>query len=254
MKKNNVAIIQARMSSKRLPGKVLMEVDGVPLLEIMLSRVKKSKKVNNIVIATTGSRQDNDIINFCKKYNYNYFIGSENDVLSRYYFCAKEFKADVIIRLTADCPLIDHNIIDDVISLFYTNNVDYASNTVPFESSNFPDGSDVEVFSMEALIRAHNDVNNIIDREHVTFYFWKYGNDFKLAQLSQKNDWSKYRITIDYPEDYEVIKFLIFELKKNDCEGTLNQIIKILIKYPEIFSLNSKYYYGIGWEGNNEVN
>ena len=97
-------------------------------------------------------------------------------------------------------------------------------------------------------------VNNIIDREHVTFYFWKYGNDFKLAQLSQKNDWSKYRITIDYPEDYEVIKFLIFELKKNDCEGTLNQIIKILIKYPEIFSLNSKYYYGIGWEGNNEVN
>ena len=247
-KNNTVAIIQARMGATRLPGKVMMEIDGVPLLKIMLSRVMRSKSLDKVIIATSTSPLDNDIEDFCKKNGYESYRGSENDVLSRYYECAKIYNADVIVRLTADCPLIDPEIIDRVIQLYFDSNVDFAANTVPSETSTFPDGSDVEVFSFKALERAQREASSRKDREHVTFYFWKNNNGFKTTQLNCKEDWSKYRFTVDYPEDFDVIKFIVKEFSKRNIFGYLRDIIETIDANPEIKQKNEKYYFGVGWE------
>ena len=242
-----VAIIQARMGSTRLPDKVLMEIDGVPLLEIMLSRVAKSELLDKVIIATSTLPNDEQIEEFCQKYGYECFRGSENDVLSRYYECATIYHAEVIVRLTADCPLIDPVIIDKVINHYFSKNVDYAANTVPPETSTFPDGSDVEVFSFKALERAHGEASDPKDREHVTFYFWKYNHGFSTAQLTQDKDWSNYRITVDYSEDIEVIRFLVLELKKNGSFGNMGEIIQLLDNNASVFKINSSYTFGQGW-------
>ena len=243
-----VAIIQARMGSTRLPGKVLMEIDGVPLLEIMMTRVTQSKLLDKVIIATSTLSNDDQIEEFCKKNGYVCFRGSENDVLSRYYDCAKKYNANVIVRLTADCPLIDPLVINDVINLYYINNVDYAVNTVPPETSTFPDGSDVEVFSLKALEKAYQEAISPNDREHVTFYFWKSNHGFSIKQLIQENDWSKFRFTVDYPEDFDVVKFIIKKLKSRKIFGHLDDIVSIIESNPKIKQLNSKYFFGIGWE------
>jgi spore coat polysaccharide biosynthesis protein SpsF len=244
---NIVAIIQARMGSTRLPGKVLMEIDGAPLLKMMLSRVEKSKLLDKIIVATSTLAKDDQIEKFCVSNGYECFRGPESDVLLRYYDCAKSYEANVIVRLTADCPLIDPEIIDKVINYYNENFLDYAGNTVPPENSSFPDGSDVEVFSMEALEKANNEAVDLKDREHVTFYFWKYKNGFKTGQYIQKQNWSKYRITIDYPEDLEVLRFIIEELNKRKSFGSLNEVIEILDTNPSIKNINSFYSFGQGW-------
>jgi len=245
-----VAIIQARMGSTRLPGKVLMDLNGVPMLQYQVDRVKQSKLIDQVLVATSVLSQDDEIANFCENNNILSFRGSEDDVLSRYYHAAKEYNADAIVRLTADCPMLDPEVIDKTIALFQQDNIDYAANTVPPESSKYPDGSDVEVFSMFALKRAYQEATNEEDREHVTFYFWKskQKDTFETAQLSNHEDFSKYRFTVDYPEDYEVVKMIDEELKKMNQFGSLNEIVEILNNNPEISALNSKYYFGIGWK------
>ena len=236
------------MGSTRLPEKVLMEVDDVPLLKIMLSRVEKSKLIDKIIIATSILPNDDQIEEFCQKNGYECFRGSENDVLSRYYECAKKYNADMIVRLTADCPLIDPEIIDEVITCYINQNVDYAANTVPPETNTYPDGSDVEVFSMSALKKAYDEAKDPKDREHVTFHFWKYDNGFNTVQLNKKQDLSKYRITVDYIEDFEVVDFVVRELKNINSFGHLNEIISIINSNDEIKHKNSKYFFGIGWQ------
>ena len=239
--KKIVAIIQARMGSTRLPGKVLMDVNDIPLLEIMLSRVTKSKLLDQVIIATSNHSNDNQIEEFCKKNNYECFRGSENDVLSRYYKCAKQNNADVVVWLTADCPLIDPKIIDSVINYFWEKGVDYAGNTVPPETSTFPDGSDVEVFTIKSLEKAYKEAKDPKDREHVTFYLWKYNHGFTTAQFSQSNDWSKYRFTVDYPEDFEFVKLVYENLYHENPNFGMDDIIKLLKKKPELLDINSKY-------------
>lgn len=242
-----VAIIQARMGSIRLPGKVLMRIGGIPLLKYQIDRIKCSGLLDRAVIATSTNEMDGAIVKFCNDNRIECFRGPEDDVLSRYYGCAMEYHADTIVRLTADCPLSDPEVIDSVVRLYKDTGVDYAANTVPPETSKFPDGSDVEVFSMKALQRANKEAILKSDREHVTFYFWKGNNGFNTVQLHQEEDWSKYRITVDYPEDFEVVEFVIKELKSRNSFGHLDEIIKIIRSNPEIKSKNSKYYFGIGW-------
>ena len=246
--KRIIAIIQARMGSTRLPSKVLKEVAGIPLLKYQVNRVNKSILINDVVIATSDVREDDKLKRFCANNNIKCFRGSENDVLSRYYECANKFKANVIVRLTGDCPLVDPKIIDDVINLYFEKKADFASNTVPPKTSTFPDGSDVETFSMEALERAHMEVQDPKDREHVTFYFWKYNKRFKTAQLTQEQDWSKYRFTVDYIEDLEVVEFIIKKLIERNSFGYLKEIIGIIDSNPIIKQKNAKYYFGIGWK------
>ncbi len=242
------AIIQARMGASRLPGKVLKEVNGVPLLKFQVERVNHAETVDKIIVATSSAPQDEAIADFCKKNDIECFRGDENDVLARYYECATHYGVETIVRLTGDCPLIDPVIIDETIRLLKENDIDYAANTVPPETSLYPDGSDVEVFSMQALERAHRECKDAHDREHVTFYFWKYNNDFRNLQLTHDKDYSKYRFTVDYPEDLKVIDFIIKELSIRKQFGYLNELIKILDDNPQVKEQNAQYYFGIGWK------
>jgi spore coat polysaccharide biosynthesis protein SpsF len=243
------AIIQARMGSSRFPGKVLKDLDGQKILKFQIERIKKSKSIDSIIVATTLEDHDDEIENFCLDNKIKFFRGEENDVLSRYYQCAKKNNIDTIVRLTADCPLIDPVIIDEVINLFYSESADYASNTVPPSSSSWPDGSDVEVFSFLALERAHKEATKNEDKEHVTFYFWKdKNNGFKTTQLKNHLDWSQYRFTIDYPQDYEVVKLLNEEIRARNIFGHTHEIVSILKQRRDIQIINQDYYFGIGWK------
>jgi len=241
-------VIQARMGSSRLPGKVLKKINDMTILEYQLDRIKGSKRHQKIIVATSSNKIDDPIELLCKKKKISYFRGSEEDVLARYYECAKFFELDTIVRLTADCPFSDPDIIDDVIDHFYKNNSDYCSNTVPPETSTWPDGSDVEVFSFHALERAHFESISSEEREHVTFFFWKNKkNNFKISQLKNAYDWSDYRFTIDYPEDYKASLLLHDEIETRNIFGHLAEIISILKDRPDIKNLNEKYYFGVGW-------
>ena len=237
------------MGSTRLPGKVLLEINKIPLLKFQIDRIENSKKVDKIVVATTVAREDDSIESFCVNNQIEFYRGSQNDVLSRYYECASNYQADIIVRLTADCPLSDPGLIDKVVSLFLKSKADYAANTIPVKTSNWPDGSDVEVFSFEALERAQRESTSAEEREHITFFFWKNKeNGFKTIQLDNEDDWSKYRFTIDYPEDLKVIQLLMDEIESRQVFGNIEEIIKIFKSKPEISKINEEYYFGIGWD------
>ena len=235
------------MGSSRLPGKVLFKIEGQTLLEIMYGRIEKSKYLDKIIIATTVSKFDDPIVELCEKNNYDFYRGSEEDVLDRYYKTAKNYNPKTIVRLTSDCPLCDPDLVDKTIELFDQKNVDYASNTVPPDKKKYPDGTDVEVFSFKSLELAWKNSIDKKEREHVTFYFWKSNNDFSTAMLDNKMNWGKYRITVDYLEDFKCVKQIIEILKKENKFGNIDEIISILDKNPDIFNLNSKYTWGENW-------
>ena len=241
-----IAIIQARMGSTRLPGKVLKEINDKPMLSYLIDRVSKAKKLDKVIIATSTLDKDDEIADYCKENNIECFRGSEDDVLSRYYECAKLYNPDTVVRLTADCPLADPDIIDNVIQKFEDNDVEYCANTVPIETNKFPDGTDVEVFSMQALEKAYNKVKDPHFREHVTFQFWQ-TDEYTSTQFVGEKDYLKYRITVDYPEDFEVVEFILNELEKRKSFGHLDEIIEIIESDEEIKNKNSKYYFGQGW-------
>lgn len=243
----NIAIIQARMGSSRLPGKVLSKLGGKVMLKFMYDRVKKSKLIDKIIIATTLEKEDDKIVDLCIKEKISYFRGSEDDVLDRYYKASLSYNPENIIRLTADCPLLDPLIIDDTINFFINKKVDYASNTVPPNIKRYPDGSDVEVFSFKNLKKAWEESNDIKEREHVTFYFWKSNKKFSTAIMDNKYNWGKYRITVDYNEDLILVKKIVERLKKQNKFGSLKEIIEILENEPDLIKINSKYTYGLNW-------
>ena len=229
------------MGSMRLPGKVLKNVDGRPLLQYMVERVSKSLLIDRIVIATTTLKQDDVFIEFCEQNQIDYFRGSINDLVSRYFGCATKYSAEIIVRLTADCPLIDPRVIDEVITLFNEKCADYAANTNPPITNSYPGGTDVSVFSYKALKRIFTDCKNTFDREHITYCFFNKHSDYKTVQLLHDKDLSRYRYTVDYPEDFEVVKYLIKELKKQKRFGFLNEIIDLIDFNENIKSLNAKW-------------
>lgn len=165
------AIIQARMGSTRFPGKVLKEILGKSILWHLISRIEKAKLINEIVIATTKNEIDRPILKFAEENGIKSYAGSEEDVLDRYYQAAKKFSADPIVRITADCPLMDPEVIDSVVQFYLDNKYDYVANTL--EPITFPDGMDVEVFSFKNLEKIWKEAILPSQREHVTFYFWK---------------------------------------------------------------------------------
>lgn len=236
------AIIQARMGSTRLPGKVLKNIGEKPLLLHMIERVRKSKKLDKVIIATSVLEKDNVIEDFCKKNNIDYFRGSESDVLQRYYECAKSYSLDIVVRLTADCPLIDFFMIDKCLEDFNANpELSYYANTCPTNLSMYPNGSDIEIFSFNALEKANTLENSLEGREHVTHYMCQEKEVFKTGMLKNSQDWSKYRYTIDNREDFEVISFLFDEINKKKIDGTTQEIVKILDEHPDIRALNKIY-------------
>ncbi|MEW5691870.1 MAG: aminotransferase class III-fold pyridoxal phosphate-dependent enzyme [Candidatus Hydrogenedentota bacterium] len=243
-----VGFIQARMGSSRLPGKVLKKVGDATLLEILIDRVSQSKSLDEIVILTTGRPDDDPIYNLCENRRIRCCRGSQRDVLDRFYRGATEIKADLIVRITADCPLIDPAVIDRVVNKYLeSKNYDFVANTVP-PPGTFPDGMDVEVFSFNVLEKVWKEATRFSDREHVTFYIWKNPGLFKIYRVDNDRDLSLYRLTVDYEEDFKLIKVLLNILKENDKFGSLNELIEIIDKYPELKKLNQKYKSGEGWK------
>ncbi len=233
------AIVQARMGSTRLPRKVLKKVVGKPLLEHIVERLKRSKKLEKIIVATTSAPADKPIVEFCERNNIDYFIGSENDVLDRYYQAAKKFRVNPVVRITADCPLIDPVVVDKILDYFLRNRgkLDFASNTI---KRTYPDGLDVEVFSFETLERTWSEAKHGFDREHVTPFMCNNPDKFRVANVENDQDLSGLRWTVDYPEDFEMVKLVFENLYKKKGVFLMDDVIKLLKKKPEIAEINKR--------------
>lgn len=206
-----VAITQARVGSSRLPAKVLKTIGNRTLLELHLHRALKSKRINQLVVATTTETDADKIVAVAQEINVDVYCGSVNDVLDRYYQTAKKFEADYVVRITSDCPLIDPQMIDQVIGFAFEKGVDYVSNTL---EPSFPDGQDVEVFKFAALEKAWKEAKLPSEREHVTAYIWKNSTWlnqplFTSANLTSPINYSEVRMTIDELNDFETIKALM---------------------------------------------
>lgn len=235
---NVVCIIQARMGSTRLPGKVMLDLCGETVLGHVIERVKKVENIDEIVVATTTKEDDSIIVEEALKYGVKVFRGSEEDVLSRYYYAAKENEADVVVRITSDCPLIDPEIVDEMLnkfkSLYKKNEVDYLSNTL---DRTFPRGLDTEVFSFKQLEVAYSKAKEKYQREHVTPFIYENSNN--IFYYKNDIDYSKYRWTLDTKEDFELISKIYEELYKEQHDFYLNDIIELFRIKPELFNINS---------------
>lgn len=241
------AIIQARMGSTRLPGKVLMEVNGRPLLDYMLERLRRSRRLEQIIIATTRSSGDDRIALWCREHNVSVYRGEEEDVLARYAGAARVFGATVVARMTSDCPLIDPRVADRVITahLEQADPEAFTANTVPLPCL-YPDGMDVEVFSAELLARADREARLPSEREHVTFYFWKTGR-FPVRRLDPPQDWSRYRFTVDYPQDFTVIRTVLTDLYPRQPDFSMEDLIAFMEAHPHLQSLQAGIARNAGW-------
>ena len=211
MRDKTIIILQARMKSTRLPGKVLADLNGISMLEYQINRLKKCKNNERIVIATTKDNSDDEIAKLGKKIGIKVYRGEEDDVLKRYADVANDINEDVIIRITGDCPLIDPLVVDQVVDLFYHSVADYVSNTSP---PTYPDGLDVEVFSKDSLFKAQESCQDSYQREHVTPWIRDSGN-FLVETLKNKEDNSYIRLTVDEPEDLNVVRSIINEFNDN---------------------------------------
>lgn len=230
-------IIQARVTSSRLPGKVLKKIQSKSILEIMYERLIFSKKINRIIFAIPKNKKNHKLLKFIKSKNYNYYRGSEDNVLERYYRTAKKFKSKNIMRLTADCPLIDYKICDRLISFYQKRNIDHI---VTGES--YAEGLDVEIFNFDSLKKIYNNSRSKLEKEHVTYYIKNNPNEFKSIKLENLVDSSMYRFTLDEKEDLKLIKKIIQNfpqiLKKKYVSS--QKIINFLKKNKKIFLINSK--------------
>lgn len=229
------AIIQARMGSTRLPGKVLKELNGKPLLENIINRLKYCKRVDKIIVATTNNKVDNDLEIWCKERNIQCFRGDENNVLNRYYEAAKAAKADVIVRITADDPFKDPLVIDAVIEQLLTENLDFSFNNYP---PSYPEGLDTEVFTFEAIEKAINAETSDFEKEHVTQYFYHNPSLFKLKNFSYNTDISNFRLTVDTDKDFELAETIYSKLAVNDAMFYLEDILKLFNENPELVNIN----------------
>jgi spore coat polysaccharide biosynthesis protein SpsF len=230
-----LAIIQARTGSTRLPNKVLLKISNKAVLEHVIERVKKSKFVTGILVATTTNKEDQKIVTLCNHIGIMVFQGSENDVLDRYYQAAKSIKPDHVVRITADCPLIDPKVIDDVVSMHLNKNADYTTNIMV---ETYPDGEDVEVFTLATLEKIWKNAKLKSEREHVTLYIRNKKRLFRIHNLKNTVNLSGYRWTLDNKEDYDLIKTIYKHLySRNSCFG-MKETVKFLNKKKGLNRIN----------------
>ena len=234
-------IIQARMSSTRLPDKVMKKVDNEnTILDCVINQLQSSKEIKNIVIATTDHKEDDVIVEFVRRRGMKYFRGSKKDVLDRYYQCAKKFSFSEIVRITSDNPLIDYEIADTVVKYFKLNNYDYITIDRPQISTfhqTYPWGYNVEVFTFSALENAWKNAKLPSEREHVTPYFYKNKEIFRQTSIENSEDHSRFRCTVDTKYDLELIQKIYSNIKKRPI--LLHDVIKLLKANPELVKINA---------------
>lgn len=228
------------MTSTRLPGKVLKEVLGRPLLAYQIERLRRVRNVHQIVLATTVRSSDEPLIEFCSKESIPCFRGSEEDVLSRYHGAAQEFNADIVVRITSDCPLIDPAVVEAVIEKFVEvpNSYDYVSNS--HGRRTFPRGMDTEVFSLETLQIANNEASANSDREHVTPFFYNNPKRFRLGELWNSTDESHHRWTVDTLEDYALVSRLIEYCYPKNPHFTMADLLEASRLHPDWSLINQR--------------
>ncbi len=232
-----VAIIQARMGSTRLPGKVMKDLCGKTVLAHDIERVKQSKFIQEIVIATTTSQEDDRIVKEALNNGVKVYRGSEEDVLSRYYEAAVENNGDIVVRITSDCPLIDPFVIDSMIHCYVENDYDLVTNAgSDLTQRTYPRGLDVEVFSFGILKEAYENAEKAYQREHVTPYI--YENSKNIFYYKNDVDYSKYRWTLDTEEDFELIKEIYAELYRGRHNFYFEDILCLFTRKPELFEIN----------------
>jgi spore coat polysaccharide biosynthesis protein SpsF len=223
------------MGSTRLPGKVLMDLGGASVLERVVRRLERAKRIQEVVIATTVSPADDFIVRACDSIGVASFRGSENDVLDRYVQAASQHHATAVIRVTSDCPLIDPALVDEVIELFLAEQVDLACNTLP---RTYPRGLDAEIFSMETLQRAEEFSDQPHHREHVTPIFYERRDLFRVASTRSREDFSHHRWTLDTPEDLKLIRAIYEEFANRD-DFSWREVIALMQRNPDLARINA---------------
>ena len=234
MKKNITAIIQARLGSKRFPGKVLKKLSDKSLIEILFTRLKESQHLSNIIFAIPDNDENIYLEKEIESIHASYFSGDEDDVLKRYYMTAKKYNAEHIVRITADCPLIDPMMLDEMLLIYSENNFDYMSNTNP---PSYPDGFDIEIFSYEALDDAYKNAIDDYDREHVTPYIHR-NSDNIIYNYQSDIDFSGLRLTVDDPEDLELLE-AIAKQTPDIIDVSYEEILSIFKNKPELKKVNN---------------
>lgn len=231
-------IVQARMGSTRLPGKVMMKLLGRPMLDQQIERLKRVKNVDSIIVATSTAFGDNTIEALCADLAVPCFRGSEDDVLARYYDAAKSADADTLVRVTGDCPLIDPQLIDDMIARYDSESdaLDYLSNTV---ERTYPRGLDTEVVSMSALERAHNEATEQPQREHVTPYIWQNPDKFSVAAYTDEKDYSHHRWTVDTVQDLVLVQKMFEALYPKQPDFSWHDCLALLKQHPDWVRINA---------------
>lgn len=231
------AIVQARMGSTRLPGKAMKVLRGKPMLWHICDRLKYSRKITKIIIATTFKEDDKVIVNFSKEMETDAFCGSSEDVLDRYYQSAKFFNVEHIVRITADCPLIDPVIVDEIVDCYQAKDSDYVSNTI---NPSYPDGLDTEIFSFKTLERAWGEAEKPSEREHVTPYICNHPEIFNIYNYTNDADYSHMRWVLDEEADYKFIAEVYKRLYREGGIFYMDDVLDLLAKHPELNDINKK--------------
>lgn len=226
------------MSSTRLPGKVLKPILGRPMLEFQIERVFRSRKIDRIVVATSTNDEDRAIVNLCNHLGVDYYCGSLENILDRFYRAARQFRADHIVRITGDCPLIDPEFVDILISFYMTAGCDYASNCRP---PSLPDGLDAEIFSFETLEQAWRESTEPLEKEHVVAFILKHPERFSISNYEYEEDLSHLRWTVDEPEDFEMIRKIYEALYPKDAAFGTRDILTFLNEHPALVSMNERH-------------
>lgn len=233
-----LAILQARTSSRRLPGKVLKPILGKPMLEWQIARIRRAKTIETLVVATSERKEDDPIEALSKQLGIACFRGSLNDVLDRYYQCATSYSAEHVVRLTGDCPLSDPEVIDQVVNYHMNGNYDYTSNAL---EPTWPHGLDVEAVRFKSLAEAHAEARLPSEREHVTLFLYKNPDRYRIGSITRKTDLSDFRVTVDEPEDFEVVTQIYGHLYPKNPDFTLEDIVTFLRGNPRLRNLNIKF-------------
>ena len=235
---NILAILQARVSSSRLPGKVLKPIMGRPMLALQIERVLQAKQIDQLIIATSTDPSDDALETLCREINVPCYRGSLNDVLDRFYQAAQTFKSDHIVRITGDCPLIDPEVIDDVITFYLNSDYDYASNAV---EPTFPDGLDIEIFRYSVLEEAGEKARLPSQREHVTPFIHQQPNRYRIGHYRNTENLSHLRWTVDEPEDFNLINKIYEELYPATPNFRMADILNLLQQRPEWLTINRQF-------------
>lgn len=229
-----VAIIQARTGSMRLPGKVLQDIAGRTMLARVIQRSQRATMLDEVVVATTACSDDDAVVAECQRLGVRWFRGNECDVLDRYYLAAEACRAEVVVRITSDCPLIDPSVVDLVVKAYIRENPDYASNVL---DRTYPRGLDNEAFAFDGLARAWCEAQNPYQRVHVTPYFYEHPELFRLLSVKHVRNLSEHRWTVDAPDDMRFVRD-VYDLLGGDDRFTWQEVLRLVEENPKLIEIN----------------